>query len=67
MKFCENEYNTNEKFIMDMRKKMSDFRNSTGTHYAIYSTVITTYGLVENTYSDEIQAVVVAEDLFEKQ
>ena len=65
MKFSESEYNISEKFVMDLRKKISDFRNYTGTKYAIYSTLVSTYGVVDNSYSYEIQSIVKAEDLFE--
>lgn len=36
----------------------------TGTRYAVYPTLITTYGLVENSYAANIQSVVVLDDLF---
>ncbi|MBS6837441.1 MAG: ATP-binding protein [[Eubacterium] rectale] len=35
-----------------------------GTKYAIYPTLITTYGVVENSYSQELQSVVTMDDLF---
>lgn len=36
----------------------------TGTKYAIYPTLITTYGLVPNSYSECVQSVVTLKDLF---
>lgn len=36
----------------------------TGTRYAVYPTLITTYGLVENSYAANIQSVVLLDDLF---
>ncbi len=36
----------------------------TKTKYVIHSTLITTYGISDNSYSGEIQSVITAEDLF---
>ena len=36
----------------------------TGTRYAVYPTLLITYGLVENSYAANIQSVVVMDDLF---
>lgn len=36
----------------------------TGTKFAIYPTLITTYGLVPNSYSERVQSVVTLADLF---
>ena len=35
-----------------------------GTKFAIYPTLITTYGLVPNSYSERVQSVVTLADLF---
>ena len=47
-----------------IRNKISDLRVVSGTKYAIYPTLITTYGVVENSYSQELQSVVTMDDLF---
>ena len=47
-----------------IRNKISDLRVVYGTKYAIYPTLITTYGVVENSYSQELQSVVTMDDLF---
>ena len=54
---CEMKYSQSEYTISDLRKKK-------GTKYAIYPTLITTYGVVENSYSQELQSVVMMDDLF---
>ena len=36
----------------------------TGTRYAVYPTLLTMYGLVENSYAANIRSVVVLDDLF---
>ncbi|MGN0907965.1 MAG: hypothetical protein ACI4NM_12530 [Bullifex sp.] len=47
-----------------IRRKVSDLITVTGTRYAIHPTLITTYGLAENSYSSDIQAVITLDDLF---
>ena len=47
-----------------IRNKIRDLRVVSGTKYAIYPTLITTYGVVENSYSQELQSVVTMDDLF---
>ena len=64
MKYSASEYTIDKKDDESLRHKISDFVKSTGTKYAFYPTLFTTYGLVQNSYSDNIQAVIVAEDLF---
>ena len=66
MKYSGAEYTITEKFDRALRNKISDLRMVTGTKYAIHPTLVTTYGMVENSYSQGIQAVVTLDDLFEK-
>ena len=64
MKYSQSEYTITEKVDRSIRNKISDLRVVSGTKYAIYPTLITTYGLVENSYSQELQSVVTMDDLF---
>jgi hypothetical protein len=64
IKYSGSEYIITEKVDKSIRNKTSDFILSTGTRYAVHPTLITTYGLVENSYSDNIQSVITLEDLF---
>lgn len=64
MKYSETDYVVDAKFDRDQKRKISDLIKKTGTKYAIYSTLITTYGVIENAYSGEIQSIITAEDLF---
>ncbi len=64
MKYSQSEYTITEKVDRNIRNKISDLITVSGTKYAIYPTLITTYGLVENSYSQEIQSVVTIDDLF---
>ncbi len=64
MKYSQSEYTITEKVDRNIRNKISDLITVSGTKYAIYPTLITTYGLVENSYSQEVQSVVTMDDLF---
>ena len=64
MKYSQSEYTITEKVDRSIRNKISDLRVVSGTKYAIYPTLITTYGVVENSYSQELQSVVTMDDLF---
>lgn len=47
-----------------IRNKIHDLQVQTGTKYAIYPTMVTTCGLVRNSYADNIQSVITLGDLF---
>ena len=64
MKYSGSEFTVTEKVDRSIRNKTSDLVNATGTKYAIFPTLITTYGVVENSYSGNIQSVVTMDDLF---
>ena len=64
MKFSNSEYTITADNDESIRHKIADMLTSTKTKYAIYPTLITTYGLVDNSYSSNIQNVVTMEDLF---
>lgn len=64
MKYSDVEYTITKKVDESLRNKISDFKNATNTKYAIHPILITTYGLVNNKYSSNIQAVITLNDLF---
>ena len=64
MKYSDAEYTITKKVDESLRNKISDFKNATNTKYAIHPILITTYGLVNNKYSSNIQAVITLNDLF---
>ena len=66
MKYSGSEYTITEKVHRSINQKIHDFTLVTGTKYAIFPTMVTTYGLVQNSYSDSIQSVVTMENLFEE-
>ena len=65
MKYSVSEYVVDAEFVCSISRKISDFRTVTGTKYAIYPTLVTTYGVFNNAYASEIQSIVTASDLFE--
>ena len=65
MKYSTSEYTVTEKVDRSIRTKISDLKTQTGTKYAIYPTLVTPYGLVENSYAGDIQSVITMDDLFE--
>ena len=64
MKYSNTEYTITEKTDRSIRHKISDLIVSTGTKYAIYPTLVTTYGITDNAWSSNIQSVITVDDLF---
>ena len=64
MKYSDTEYTITKAVNEDMNKKVSDLIKVTKTKYAIHPTLVTCYGLVNNRYSDPVQAVITMDDLF---
>ena len=65
MKYSELEYNVDQTFYLDMKRKIADFKKVTKTKYAIHSTLVTTYGVLPSPYASEIHSVISCFDLFE--
>lgn len=66
MKYSSTEYIVSKSDSQSFSRKIHDLVQITGTKYAIFPTLITTFGMVENSWSGEIQSVVTMDDLFEK-
>ena len=64
IKYANSEYIITDKFEKSLNNKINDLTIVSGTTYAVHPTLITTYGLVNNSYSNCIQAVVTLDDLF---
>ncbi len=64
MKYSETDYVVDAEFDRSQRRKISDFQKKTNTKYALHSTLITTYGVVSNSYSGDIQSIITSDDLF---
>ena len=66
---CEMKYSSKPYMLKkidneSIENKKSDLYEVTHTKYAIHTVMITPEGLKRNSYSDNIQAVITAEDLF---
>ena len=66
MKYSSSEYALNDATEKDIRTKILSFQLCTKTKMAIYPTLITTYGLLQNSHSGIIQSVITADDLFSR-
>lgn len=64
IKYSKTDYRIDAAFDRDMKRKISDYLIDSKTKHAIYPTLIITYGVVENSYFGELQAVITGEDLF---
>lgn len=64
MKYSNSEYTLNRSDDESIRNKIDALVKVTKTKSAIYPTLITTYGLTDNSYAGNIQSVVTLDDLF---
>jgi len=65
IKFSSDEYRIDKQYSAALRAKRSAFVVSTGTRKAVNTTMITTFGLKRNPYSEEITSQIVLDDFFE--
>lgn len=66
LKFSVNEFEINKDYDMKLRNKIDAFRNATGTKNTLALTMITTYGVKNNKYSEIVNNSIILDDLFEK-
>lgn len=64
MKFSQNEFTMDSDYEMQLRNKMGTFREATKTRDALQLTMITTYGVKQNSHSGIVQSQVKMDDLF---
>ena len=65
VKFSSGQYQIDKKYYESLRNKRAAFTNSTRTRKYVQTTMITTFGLKQNSYSAEIVSEVILDDLFE--
>lgn len=65
MKYYNSEYVLSENEHNRIKNRVNDLRLVSKTRYAIHPILITTYGLVDNLYSEIFHGVVTLKDLFE--
>jgi hypothetical protein len=67
MKFCRTEYVIDSEYAKELRRKIEVFRTQTQTKKSVFLTLVTTFGLKENSHSISLNAVGVNMDsLFEE-
>lgn len=64
MKFSVNEYVVDKTYDANLRNKLETFRRMTNNRKSLQITMITTYGVKPNMYSNIIQSQVTLDDLF---
>lgn len=64
VKYSENLYSLDKEEYMKIQNRISVFKEATKTRSNIIPTMITTFGMKEGTYSDQIIAKIDMEDLF---
>jgi len=64
MKYAVSEFVIDKKYDQELRNKKGVFYGETKTRKAIHLTMVTTYGIKKNEYSNNIQSEVTASDLF---
>ena len=66
MKYSKDDYTLNEKEYKNIVRRMETFQNETGHKGGIQVSVVTTFGLNENMYSEISPIPITMENLFEK-
>ena len=66
MKFSDDEFIIDKNYEQNLRRKISRFVEATGTKKSIQLTMVTTYGIKKNLYSNRITNEVILEDLFKE-
>ena len=64
MKWSSEAYVIDKDYDEKLRNKVAAFIRETGTRKSILISMVTTYGVKENMYSDAVQSQVVMDDLF---
>ena len=64
MKFSLNDYTIDADYDESLRNKIDAFKRETATRKSLQLTMITTYGVKKNKYSNRVQSEVVLDDLF---
>ena len=64
IKYSMNEFEIDKAYDLNLRNKISAFRQETGTNKTLQVVMITTYGVKKNKYSNIVSGQVILEDLF---
>jgi len=64
MKYSNSAFAIDQEYAMRLAARRQRFIDETGTRSAVHQTMVTTYGLVRNAYTHDIQSEVTLDDLF---
>lgn len=64
MKFTATDFLIDRRYDVELRRKLEVFATETNQRKALHTTLVTTYGLTSNEYSNRIQRVVTMDALF---
>ena len=64
MKYCRDEFEIDSAYGKQLQRRAEVFRRETGTRSALHTTLVTTYGLIRNENSAQVQSLITMEDLF---
>ncbi len=64
IKFSIAPYKIDKSYDAELRRKMQIFQEETKSRYGLHLTMITTYGLQHNEYSNHVQSVITMDDMF---
>ncbi len=64
MKYSTEEYVISKSYESQLRNKKNRFISETGTRKSVHLTMVTTYGVKKNMYSDKVQNEILLTDLF---
>ncbi len=67
IKFSTGQYEIDKKTDENLKKKVAVFRDSTKTNKTLTVTMLTTYGIKRNIYSNYIGKEIIMDDLFERE
>lgn len=65
MKFSINPFTINKKYDENLRNKVGNFRQITGTRKSLFLTFLTTYGITQNKYAGMVRSSLEMDILFE--
>lgn len=64
MKFVSDEFSIDKDYDAELRRKVERFIEDTSCKKSVHLSLVTTYGLSKNMYSNRFQSVITLSDLF---
>lgn len=64
MKFAQSKFSIDRIYEENLKNKLEQFKEKTGTKKSLFLTLVTTYGLSDNKYASLIKNLITMNDLF---